>query len=550
MKELNMPPSAFDAEFRVAEAALARREWMVAETTLAPLSEEPLGTNDKALWDYLEARIAHMRGEEDRALSLLNQAASPGVHPAITYRVYNFRRHLLDLQRDHLTSAQLGTQLIAIAPSADQPALKRSVWHDLMRVKATDIEQAAAASIETEWRGWLALAAIANQDPTHIASELPQWQSTYPAHPAGSPLPGGLQYLQGTPAAPSQVALMLPLSGRLAPAGKAVRDGYLASYFTARKGNAAPYEVRIIDSDRYATISEAYQAAVTGGAGMVVGPLSKNAVAELALSPSRPVPVLALNQMDGALPPGDSALIQFALAPEDEAAQIAEVAFGDGARRALLLRPAGAWGDKMEQALRERWQTLGGSFSSAIAYTGQDDYSVSIKNGLGIASSEARRRQIRDMLAEPVEFTPRRREDVDAIFLLARNAAEARSLKPLLAFHYAGALPVYATSSVYHGSPDERDRDLNGLNLVELPWLLGSSPALQAELADGGNNAYPRLNALGVDAYLLQSRFLQLQAGPDLLIRGNTGLLSLNPQLQIERELVPAEFDRGRVTPR
>nr|WP_276205903.1 penicillin-binding protein activator [Halioglobus japonicus] len=154
------------------------------------------------------------------------------------------------------------------------------------------------------------------------------------------------------------------------------------------------------------------------------------------------------------------------------------------------------------------------------------------------------------MLAEPVEFTPRRREDVDAIFLLARNAAEARSLKPLLAFHYAGALPVYATSSVYHGSPDERDRDLNGLNLVELPWLLGSSPALQAGLADGGNNAYPRLNALGVDAYLLQSRFLQLQAGPDLLIRGNTGLLSLNPQLQIERELVPAEFDRGRVTPR
>ncbi|AQA19784.1 hypothetical protein BST95_17570 [Halioglobus japonicus] len=336
---------------------------MVAETTLAPLSEEPLGTNDKALWDYLEARIAHMRGEEDRALSLLNQAASPGVHPAITYRVYNFRRHLLDLQRDHLNSAQLGAQLIAIAPSADQPALKRSVWHDLMRVKATDIEQAAAASTETEWRGWLALAAIANQDPTHIASELPQWQSTYPAHPAGSPLPGGLQYLQGTPAAPSQVALMLPLSGRLAPAGKAVRDGYLASYFTARKGNAAPYEVRIIDSNRYATISEAYQAAVTGGAGMVVGPLSKNAVAELALSPSRPVPVLALNQMDGALPPGDSALIQFALAPEDEAAQIAEVAFGDAARRALLLRPAGAWGDKMEQALRERWQTLGAALA-------------------------------------------------------------------------------------------------------------------------------------------------------------------------------------------
>ena len=381
-------------------------------------------------------------------------------------------------------------------------------------------------------------------------NRLPAWQASHPDHPANDPLPGGLKYLRDQPAPPQQVALLLPLSGRLAPAGKAVRDGYLASYYAARKGNAAPYEIRVIDSDVYASVSEAYAVAVSGGAGMVVGPLSKNAVAELALNPNRTVPVLALNQMDGASPPGNSALVQFALAPEDEAAQIADVAFGDGARRALLLRPAGAWGDKMEQALRDRWQALGGTFSNAIAYTGQDDYSASIKNGLGTASSEARRRQLRDMLAEPVEFTPRRRQDIDAIFLLARNAAEARAMKPLLAFHYAGALPVYATSSVYHGDTDERDRDLNGLRLVELPLLLGSNPPLSNTLTQTQSNSYPRLNALGADAYLLQSRFVQLQAGPDLLIRGDTGLLSLNPQLQIERELVPAEFDRGKLTPR
>ena len=59
----------------------------------------------------------------------------------------------------------------------------------------------------------------------------------------------------------------------------------------------------------------------------------------------------------------------------------------------------------------------------------------------------------------------------------------------------------------------------------------------------------PRLNALGADAYLLQSRLGQLRAGPDALIAGDTGLLSMNPQLQIERELPPAVFDGDRLKP-
>ena len=42
---------------------------------------------------------------------------------------------------------------------------------------------------------------------------------------------------------------------------------------------------------------------------------------------------------------------------------------------------------------------------------------------------------------------------------------------------------------------------------------------------------------------------LRLQAGADALFRGSTGLLSMDPQLQIERELELAEFDDGAVKP-
>jgi hypothetical protein len=80
-----------------------------------------------------------------------------------------------------------------------------------------------------------------------------------------------------------------------------------------------------------------------------------------------------------------------------------------------------------------------------------------------------------------------------------------------------------------------------------MPWLLGADPELRVALAAGGtgSDSYTRLNALGADAFLVQSRFLQLQAGPDALIRGHTGLLTMDPGLQLHRELWLATFDGG-----
>ncbi len=58
---------------------------------------------------------------------------------------------------------------------------------------------------------------------------------------------------------------------------------------------------------------------------------------------------------------------------------------------------------------------------------------------------------------------------------LAATPAQARQIKPALAFQYAGDLPVYATSHLFTGSNDPaRDRELSGIRFCETPWLLGS----------------------------------------------------------------------------
>lgn len=548
---LTLPQSTYSPNFRDAENLLAEFRWMEASDVLASIPREGLNTDDSIYLGYLQARIDYVRGYPGKSAAVLQQLDRPGMHPALQYRILNFQRYIEEMSGDYLLSARLGNQLLGLAPPAHTRTLQREIWHDLQRLEITQLQQALVSAQDKQWQGWLELALLSRSGLNQSTGELALWLQANPDHPAAHSLPGGLAYLLGPPQTPRRVALLLPLSGRLAPAGKAVRDGYLASYYAARQAGEANYEIIVMDLDQQASAVSAYDSAVAQGADFVIGPLSKEAVAELYNRPSRPIPVLALNRHEeGGVPtPGSSALVQLSLAPEDEAATIASRAFGQGARSALVIRPEGDWGSKVAQALLKQWQELGGTIANSVTYDDRANYSARVKEALGILASEQRAQDIRSMLATNIEFSARRRQDIDVIFLLSGNGAEARSLKPLLAFHYAGGLPVYSTSSIYSGTPDPRDRDLDGINFVETPWLLESAPALRTAIAasGNGNNAYTRLNALGVDAHLLQSRFLQLQAGPDALLRGSSGLLSMDPQLQILRELSLVTFDGGAI---
>jgi len=549
---LTLPPSTFSDQFLRADTLLTDHQWMAASEVLETIPDNGRSPSDAVYITYLEARIDYIRGDQKAALEKLDTLNYTGINPAQRYRILNLRRYITGLSGDYLESARLGDQVLRMAPTTDAPALRRSIWHDLQRLDDEQLELAATAATDPGWQGWLELALLTRAPAGAQRQSLPLWLQNNPQHPAANPLPGGLAYLLNAPQGAATAALILPLSGRLAPAGRAVRDGYLASYYASRENGGPQFDLLVLDQASFGSANASYDAAVAGGAGIVVGPLSKQAVAELATRPDRALPVLALNRIDSEDSPvvGSSALVQFALAPEDEARSIADIAFGQGARDAMIMRPEGDWGSKVAQALIDRWQELGGTITSSVTFRGREDYSASVKEALAIPASEARAKALQGILGNQLEFNARRRQDVDAVFLLSNSGAEARSLKPLLAFHYAGSIPVYAISSIYSGIPDPRDRDLEGINFVEIPWLLDADPELKNTIKEGktGTDSYARLNALGTDAFLLQSQFLRLQAGADALFRGNTGVLTMDPSLHIQRELALAKFDDGAIT--
>ena len=556
MEALRLPASEFREQFAAAEAALLKFDWMGAERALAEIPPDQRSSTDRVYVHYLEARIHYLRGDRAAADSALTAAVD--IDPALTSKVLNFQRHRAELSGDYLESARISQRMAERTRSPEAgAALKRITWRNLQRL---DSEALGAASgrpgIDSDWRAWLELAQLSHADNhSELLAGLNRWLEENPGHPATQPLPGGLDLLLQGQGGPDQVALLLPLSGRLAPAGKAVRDGYLASYYTAlaSKGDAE-YELRVYDRLAFDSTASAYRTAVANGADLVVGPLTRQAVLELGSEPGRPVPVLALNRVEQPLAQAGSALVQYSLAAEDEASHLASLAFGRGGRSAMVVRPAGSWGSKMERALVERWRGLGGRIATTAAYDSAEEYADSLQAAMGLADSEQRARDLRARLGldSELEFTARRRQDLDTVFLLSRTPAEARALKPLLSYYYAGDLPVYATSSVHRGIPEPGDKDLDGVLLVETPWLLGANPELRRVIAAGntGGDAYTRLNALGADAHRLQSAFRQLQAGPDALIRGDTGLLTMDPQLRIRRETRLATFDGGVLSPK
>lgn len=556
-RETPVPPAAAPSPHAALHARVERLlmagKWPQAQIALGELPDG-LAAPEQAWRDYYLGWSQWLQGKVVEAASTLDRASAAAAAPRLQRRIGNLARQIATLRGEHLKAAQLAAAQLEFTDSPDERlALMRETWRSLLRIPPEHRQQ-AQASATGHWRGWLALAGLDQPDRSGqmLQRSLKDWLTQHPDHPAAAALPGGLGFLLSPHATPRQVALLLPLSGELAAAARAIRNGYLAQHYLATTEGRSGARVRVIDTGDFNDVEGAYRQAVAGGAELVIGPLDRSAVDQLAGMTGRPVPVIALNHASQPPSQESAAFLQLSLAPEDEMRQLAAQAFGSGARRALLVRAAGDRGTRLSEALTAAWRAEGGILADTLTYSSPEAWSDGLKSVLHLQASEQRAREVRAMLATGIEFSPRRRQDLDNVFLLTHSPQEARSLRPLLSFHYAGNLPVYAPSSVYSGSPDNRDRDLDGVHIAELPWLLGANPAARVALTAGskGDEHYPRLHALGADAWLLQSRLAQLQAGPDALIRGNTGLLSIDPELRVLREPRPATFDGGELKAR
>jgi outer membrane PBP1 activator LpoA protein len=503
--------------------------------------------------DINRARLALQDGHADQVLERLQPVPASGPHVA-DYR--RLRAEAYRINADYLNSARERITLNDLLTDPEQRLENQfGSWEAVSGLSDAELQRLRTAPPPDVLSGWMELVELTRlylQQPDALSEVIPHWQRRYPGHPAIGPfmdkLLGSMQ-LAGQP--PAQIALLLPLSGPLAGAGTAIRDGVLAAYYDTSAGIPRP-QIRVYDlgTDPLAVL-ETYQQAVAAGAGFVIGPLRKEAVQLLLQQEQLPVPVLALNQVsiEDLAPP---TLYQFGLAPEDEAREVARRAWHDGHTRAVALAPQDSWGSRVIEAFNEEWTGLGGILLEQQLYNPQEaDHGQAISTALNLDISKSRHQQLVSQLGQSLQYEPRRRQDVDFIFLLA-TPRQARLIRPQLSFYRASRVPVYSTSHVYSGSPEPSlDHDINGIIFCDMPWVLedsGSWQHLKQTISEhwAANSArYSRFYALGIDAYRIAPYLEQLGDGMFGSYHGVTGNLTLDDAHQIHRTLRWARFRQG-----
>lgn len=355
---------------------------------------------------------------------------------------------------------------------------------------------------------------------------------------------------------PHNIVVMLPLNGRgeLAATSQAINNGILAAYYSSKQ--QANINIHVVDTSG-GDVSGLYQQAVANGAEVVIGPLTKPEVESIASINSLPVPTIALNTLDGYQHNLVNNLYQFGLLPQDEAAQVAIKMAEAQFHGVAVVAPDTAWGDKIVAAFENQYSSSGGQ--------GQVIATLKYKVGKNLAE------QVCGFLANDAAvmcvpqknkskkdfYEQMRRQDIDAVFLVATTPAQARLVAPLLRFYYASDLPIYSISTIYSGSPrPDLDQDINDVYFCDMPWVIQNVGSLNANLQaiykqimgtalwTNSFANYKKFYALGIDAYNLA---MELNTLSQSKIEGASGTLHLDDSNHIYRELQWAEMKNGVV---
>jgi len=509
----------------------------------------------------LTANIALINSQPKQALAELTPFDLTYTDSAQKQQALKLKIQAYALTENWLEKANSHILLAPLLADEEQTQNQQLLWSALMSLEPQALDLFNPGIAPAVDSGWFALAYLVktySDKPEVFKVALEDWKRNYPNHPADPQL-----YIQGiglgsaelqTPTDITDVtdiAVLLPETGPYKAAAEAIKRGILAAHFNS-KSNARLHFLAV-DTDKQTGLSnvlQEYQHAIELRANLVIGPLDKESVQILAKADNLPIPVLALNRL--ANDASKQNLFQFGLAPEDEAVAVANYAITQGFHRALVLAPSDEWGSRIATAFNSQWVNNGGRLINQANYNpNQNDFATTLKPLLGLQDSEQRYRSLKQRLGVSLEFEPRRRQDTDFIFLIAKPL-KARQLVPQLKFHRSGQLPIIATSHVYEGYQNSQQNiDLNKLVISDIPWVFDSialaDPTYAALRSDSPTHfeEFVRLYALGADAYHLVPQLNQLSRSPELNFSGATGVLSINTSGQVTRKPRWAKFNNG-----
>ena len=538
-----------------AQAAFDSGDFVTARLLYTELVERTRGA-EKGRFQIGLARAEVALGSPESALAILSTIPGP-VPATVDPNVTAVRASAYFALGQAVEAVRLLVEReIWLESSAEIIDNQLRIWNGL--AEQSNPALARQRTGDTTVDGWLALAPLTrlSNDSARFLSALIEWREEFGSHPAtGRILAERLATLRGEGLRPGKIALLLPLSSEVRPEALAIQAGFFAAHLAS--GYADESSIEVYDTARRGSVESFFTAQIEG-ADFIVGPLLNNAVEDVQEQAGF-IPTLALNlgEQESVATPN---FFQFALSSDDEVEAIAARAIADGHKTAAILYASSDRGYEQRDRFRTAFEARGGQVINAVAYvSGSENLSAPIEELLNIAQSESRFERLQANLQRNIEFEPRRRADIDMIFLQLEPAGgnvDARLLVPLFKDNDADPtdIPTFATRDIYNPTRQGGDPDLNGLVFPDVPLLVDPTGGAQAalsrltEFSTASAYQHPRLFAFGFDAYQLVNA-LSLKTDASWPLSGATGELYLGVNGRIRRVLPLAEFRGGQPQP-
>jgi outer membrane PBP1 activator LpoA protein len=527
--------------YRLQAAEAWREEGQLerAAPILTSIKRQHLTGDEPLRLDLMQAELA--LGQHDAATALrLTTQPNVTVPAALQLRLLELRARAMTASGDHWGAASTRVQMDDQLSGLDHTQNRQQILDALNKLGVEPLKQRAAAMKPGDrMLPWVneALAQLG----IVVAQPQPELQQ-----PVGTLLPGADANVREGYKVPAQVALLLPSDGNYAAASASIREGFFAAYLDAGRNHAPRPSVRVYDSKGTADGAiKAYQQAVSDGAKLVVGPLTRGEVAAVFGQAQLPVPLLALNHPDDKqLPASDTS--EFGLLPESEGAQAADHMVERGLRQAYVLISNDDFAQRAAGAFKAELAARGGQLTGiATLPVGATNYADAIA-GLHLPASTSTSPAATD--AATTNATS------DTGIFISMRPTQARLLLPQLRIAQI-ATPVFATSHVYEGSDDaSANHDLDGVEFCDAPWLFDAQPSLPnhdeiAAQLPAARGSAARLFAFGMDAWNLVPYLEWLRAHPGSYVPGASGQLTADQFGRVRRVLIWAQFQNGLARP-
>ena len=241
--------------------------------------------------------------------------------------------------------------------------------------------------------------------------------------------------------------------------------------------------------------------------------------------------VVTKNKIGGVKKPK---LREFNINREVDIKNLLNIAKNKGGLRAIIIDDSTT---KDKALVKKIWENMDGEVVSSVS----SEKKISSQNLLSeiflLEQSKVRGRKLSRIIGLPIKTEPRKREDIDSIFL-STSLSKARSLKPALEYNFADNISVYLIPS---WSEDEHltdnELDLEKVMISEMPFLLNTNTSFQ--------KTNSRNFAIGYDAYELVL-LLDTSSRRNFKYFGLTGLIT-NEYPLIQKKSLHAKVIKGKL---